>query len=269
MNIGKIIKNSLRYPFQDWKKIFLLGIILLISSTLVDLAVFAQNNIETGLLVIIGLILVLVVYGYSLRIIKSSQTGGMKLPPFNKWGNMLISGVKVLIVGIVYFIPVILVIILTAFLYPSNISSIFEGIGLNPLAVTGSLIESIMIQGVGNLIPILFTFTDTTIVDLIALIYIVIIIPLLLMAIATMVDDNKLNAAFKFRKIIDKIRVIGFDNFIEWYVLTGILYLIIFAVVNIFYYYVGPLMLLILIPYFYIYQSRSIAQLYKLDKELL
>ena len=118
MNIGKIIKNSLRYPFQDWKKIFLLGIILLISSTLVDLAVFAQNNIETGLLVIFGLILVLFAYGYSLRIIKSSQTGGMKLPPFNKWRNMLISGVKVLIVGIVYFIPVILVIILTTFLYP-------------------------------------------------------------------------------------------------------------------------------------------------------
>ncbi|MGB8233564.1 MAG: DUF4013 domain-containing protein, partial [Methanobacterium sp.] len=118
MNIGKIIKNSLRYPFQDWKKIFLLGIILLISSTLVDLAVFAQNNIETGLLVIFGLILVLFAYGYSLRIIKSSQTGGMKLPPFNKWSNMLNSGVKVLIVGIVYFIPVILVIILTTFLYP-------------------------------------------------------------------------------------------------------------------------------------------------------
>ncbi len=171
MNIGKIIKNSLRYPFQDWKKIFLLGIILLISSTLVDLAVFTQNNIETGLLIIIGLILVLLVYGYSLRIIKSSHGRGYETSsPLINWINMLISGVKVLIVGIVYFIPVILVIILTAFLYPSNISSIFEGIGLNPLAVTGSLIESIMIQGVGNLIPILFTVTDTAIIDSIALI---------------------------------------------------------------------------------------------------
>jgi len=267
MNVGKIVKNALRYPFKDWKKIFLLGIIFLISSTLVDIAVFTQNNAEIGLLIIIGFLLVLLVYGYSLKMIKSSLTGGMNLPAFNNWIGMLASGIKVMIVGIVFFIPIILVMILAAILYPSNITTIFEGIGLNPLAVAGSLLEAILIQGIGNLVPILFNVTDTAIVGSIALLYIIIITPVLLMAIARMADENKLRKAFKLRKIFDKICIIGLDNFVEWYTITGIIYLILFAMVNIFYFYVGPLMILILIPYYYIYQTRSIALLYMTDKE--
>ncbi len=33
MKIGEIVKDSLRYPFSDWKKILILGIILLIYSS--------------------------------------------------------------------------------------------------------------------------------------------------------------------------------------------------------------------------------------------
>ena len=267
MNVGKIVKDALRFPFHDWKKIFLLGIILLISSTLVDLAVFTQNNAETGLLIIIGFLLVLLVYGYSLKMIKSSLAGGMNLPAFKNWIDMLNAGIKVLIVGIIYFIPIILVIILAAILYPSNITAIFEGIGLNPLAVAGSLLEAILIQGIGNLVPILYNITDTAIIGSIALLYIIIITPVLLMAIVRMADENKLSEAFKLRKIFDKISIIGLDNFVEWYTITGIIYLIILAMVNIFYFYVGPLMLLILIPYYYIYQTRSLAMLYLTDKK--
>ncbi len=268
MSVGKIVKNALRYPFQGWKKIFLLGIILLISSTLVDIAVFARNNAETGLLIIFGFLFVLLVYGYSLKMIKSSLAGDMNLPAFNNWIDMLATGIKVLIVGIVYFIPIILVIILAAILYPSNIIAIFGGIGLNPLAVAGSLLEAILIQGIGNLVPILYNVTDTAIIGSFALLYIIIITPLLLMATVRMADENKLREAFKLRKIFDKISIIGFDNFVEWYTITGIIYLIIFAIVNVFYFYVGPLMLLILIPYYYIYQTRSLALIYMSDKNL-
>ncbi len=267
MNVVKIVKKGLMYPFQDWKKIFYLGIIFLISSTLVDIAVFARNNAETGLLIITGFLLVLLVYGYSLKMIKSSLSGDMNLPAFNNWIDILAAGIKVLIVGIVYFIPIILIIILYAILYPSNITTIFGGIGLNPLAVSGSLLEAILIQGIGNLVPILYNVTDTAIIGSIALLYIIIITPVLLIAIVRMADENKLREAFKLSKIFNKISVIGFDNFAEWYTITGIVYLIIFAVVNIFYFYVGPLMLLILIPYYYIYQTRSLALLYMTDEE--
>lgn len=263
MNITGIIRDALKYPLQDWKKILLLGIILLISSTLVDLDIFVQNNIEMGLIIIVGLLLVLFVYGYSLRIINSSLAGKTELPAMNNWINMFISGAKGLIVGIIYFTPIILVVVLTAILSPQTITSIFIGLGLNPLAVTGSFLEAILVQGLGNLVPLLFNVTNTTITGTITLLYMIIITPVLMIAIANMGNNNQMKSAFKIRILLEKMGSIGWNHIIEWYIITVILYLIIFAAVNVLYFVVGPLMILILVPYYYIYQSRSIALIYK------
>jgi hypothetical protein len=267
MNITGIIRDALKYPLQDWKKILLLGIILLISSTLVDLAIFVQNNIIMGIITIVGLLLVLFVYGYSLKIINSSLAGNTELPDMNNWINMFISGVKVLIVGIVYFIPIILVVVFTAILSPQTITSIFIGLGLNPLAITGSFLEAILIQGLGNLVPLLFNVTNTTITGTITLLYMIMITPVLMIAIANMGNNNQMKSAFKIRILLEKMGSIGWNHLIEWYIITVILYLIIFAAVNVLYFAVGPLMILILVPYYYIYQSRSIALIYQINKE--
>jgi hypothetical protein len=267
MNITGIIRDALKYPLQDWKKILLLGIILLISSTLVDLAIFVQNNIIIGIITIVGLLLVLFVYGYSLRIINSSLAGNTELPDMNNWINMFISGVKVLIVGIVYFIPIILVVVFTTILSPQTITSIFIGLGLNPLAITGSFLEAILVQGLGNLVPLLFNVTNTTITGTITLLYMIIITPVLMIAIANMGNNNQMKSAFKIRILLEKMGLIGWNHLIEWYIITVILYLIIFAAVNVLYFAVGPLMILILVPYYYIYQSRSIALIYQINKE--
>ena len=32
MNMSEIIKDSLRYPFSDWKKILILGLIVIVST---------------------------------------------------------------------------------------------------------------------------------------------------------------------------------------------------------------------------------------------
>jgi hypothetical protein len=267
MNITGIIRDALKYPLQDWKKILLLGIILLISSTLVDLAIFVQNNIIMGIITIVGLLLVLFVYGYSLKIINSSLAGNTELPDMNNWINMFISGVKVLIVGIVYFIPIILVVVFTAILSPQTITSIFIGLGLNPLAITGSFLEAILVQGLGNLVPLLFNVTNTTITGTITLLYMIMITPVLMIAIANMGNNNQMKSAFKIRILLEKMGSIGWNHLIEWYIITVILYLIIFAAVNVLYFAVGPLMILILVPYYYIYQSRSIALIYQINKE--
>ena len=268
MNINGIIKDALKYPLQDWKKILILGIILLISSTLVDMAGFVQNNIEIGLIIIVGLLMVLFVYGYSLRIISSSLAGQNKLPAINDWINMFISGVKVIVVGIVYFIPIILVVVYIAIISPQTITSIFISIGFNPVAVTGSFLESILIQGLGNLEPLIYSITNTTIPGNIAVLYMIIITPVLMIAIASMGQDNHIKSAFKIRVILKKMDSIGWNHLIEWYVITVIIYLIIFAVVNVLYYSVGPLLILILVPYYYIYQSRSTALIYQVNKEV-
>jgi len=105
----------------------------------------------------------------------------------------------------------------------------------------------------------------------IALLYMIIVIPLALMAITHMANnDSILNSAFRFREILDKIRTKGWINIIGWYILTGILALIIITLGNIvtnissiFNVIVGIVLYsLIIIPYLYMYLSRSVALFY-------
>jgi len=51
---------------------------------------------------------VFLVYGYYL-VLKVTVAGFDELPDFDEWGDMLIDGLKVLIVGIVYMLPVIII----------------------------------------------------------------------------------------------------------------------------------------------------------------
>lgn len=78
MNIIRNIIDSLQYPVKNWLKLIVLGIILIIP--VVNL---------------IGL-------GYYLRIMRATWAGLDELPDFESAGELLIDGVKVLIVCIIY-----------------------------------------------------------------------------------------------------------------------------------------------------------------------
>jgi uncharacterized membrane protein YciS (DUF1049 family) len=104
------------------------------------------------------------------------------------------------------------------------------------------------------------------------ILYFLILFPISLMAIANMANnDGKLSYAFEFKVIFDKIKNIGWIKFYSWYLLTGIINLLIFLIgVTI-----GFILILIhafpfeklidsliLTPYLYIFFSRSIALIY-------
>lgn len=111
-------------------------------------------------------------------------------------------------------------------------------------------------------------------IPFISILYLIIIAPIVAMAIAHMANnDSKLKYAFKFREIIYKIGKIGWGNLIKWYIVNGIILMIIsFIIITIL-----PLLIkidpsmdlflafitLILAPYIYLYLSRSIALVYK------
>jgi hypothetical protein len=265
MNVTEILKDAVRYPFSDWKKILILGIILFISSNVIDGSVSGTRNItEMGLLAIIGFIFGLLVYGYAFKIIKSSLAGVLELPAFDDWVDMFLTGIKVMLVGIVYLIPVILIIIFSAMLYPSTFTLTYGSTGLNSAGIFLEVLGSVIIQGIGNLVPILFNLSETIIWGSIALLYMIIVVPILLMAIANMANnDSKLSAAFRFHEILTKITSIGWENLIMWYMVIGILYLILLVISNIFPSFVWQsLLLLSITPYFYMYLARSMALFY-------
>jgi len=269
MDIKFIVKDSLMYPLSDWKKILILGIILFISSyVIVDNVITLTNITEMGILGIIGLILVLLVYGYSFRIMKTSLTGAVKPPAFDDWMEMFVTGIKVLIIGITYLIPVILVLIFSAIVSPSIYTLTYGNTGLTVFGTFLEVLESVIVQGIGNFIPLLFNIAMTMILGYIAILYMILIVPIFFMATANMAkNDSKLSAAFRFHEITHKIADVGWDRFIGWYLISGILYLILMAIINLFP--IGlALMLLIVIPYFYMYLARSAALLYTSNKVL-
>lgn len=80
MKITENIGDSLQYPFKDWKKMILLGILLMIP------------------------IVNFIGFGYYLRILKSTFTGLNGLPNFKNVGELFIDGLKVILICIIYFI---------------------------------------------------------------------------------------------------------------------------------------------------------------------
>ena len=146
MNIKEIVADSLRYPFRDWKKFFIIGILAVIGTISVNyyLTSFLSKDVMIRFLVIINFIVIILINGYFLRMVKSSINNNFKPPEFNNWKNMFIDGVKFFLIEIVYFIPVILIITAFLALYPSNIAITIKFIEYNPESVKNLLFRFVM-----------------------------------------------------------------------------------------------------------------------------
>ena len=106
MDLVKIIEDAVSYPFSDWKKILILGILAIISSLgiatlFIGTLLGIKNVLVIILLFIIGyFIFGFLIDGYNFRIIKTSISGERELPEFNNWVEMFVDGIKVSIVFI-------------------------------------------------------------------------------------------------------------------------------------------------------------------------
>jgi len=277
MNITELIKDSLKYPVSDWKKIIVLGIFIVIGgiSSLLNL-IHITNYVIVLIFVGIGLISGLLVDGYLFRIVKTSVDSENKLPKFNDWKNLLIDGVKVFLTFIVYLILPPLVVLLIILLLLGGLSSF----GLDITAIIGStgmspinfLVTGIL-TGIENLFIISFDMLNQYVI--IVLIEFLIILPLFLVAIANMAYEREFGAAFRLGEIIEIIGDIGWTNLIKWYITTGVIFLLIFSIGTIIsflfsvstgsipFYIISLILALILLPYSQMYYVRAVALFYK------
>ncbi|HEX3014147.1 MAG TPA: DUF4013 domain-containing protein, partial [Methanobacterium sp.] len=260
----------------------------------------AKNSALIGVLGAIGYLNVALIFGYSFRIIKSSLAGITELPEFNDWFEMFTDGIKFMVVNFVYLIPVILIIILLLFYSGSDLRLILTGLyNLN--------LDLLLYVGFSHSIPLI-----------IALLYLIMIIPTILVSIANMAYNNgELGAAFKFKEIffnsskywdntswqrmffyndlipvvmgafmlyelIEQIGHIGWDKILIWYIANGIISLTLILIGYITTNITSILILhglglyslsncnilrmliisLILLPYLFIFLSRSTALIY-------
>lgn len=263
MNVGEIVGDAVRYPLSDWKKLLIYGIIGLFTTTAVFRGFIALNGITNialiVLLVTIELVVSIIFTGYFLRIIKSSLLGNKKLPEFNSGLEMFTDGIKVFLVGIVYIIPIIFLVLVFALLSSSPLEIIVHQTiinGFNP----GNVI--VVLVGLGAGIGVF-----------IAILYMIIILPIFMVSIANIADNNdELGAAFKFNEIFGKISRLGWIKFILWYIITGIFSITLFVIIGTFVVGIfslihnitvgGLLISVVLIPYLYMYFARSAALFY-------
>lgn len=273
MNISEILNDSLRYPLLEWKKILVLGIIILISGLSRILGI---SNIDLIVILVgLGFLSGFLVNGYLYRIVKSTLDSNEKLPEFNNWIEMFRDGFKVFIIFIVYLIlPTLAILFIILFItgfdftfFESDFLSMLGSMGINPL----EFLVSEILPGIEILIAFSFNlFTQMVIVTLIS---IILLLPIFLVALANMAYEGEFIDAFRIREIIEEIRYIKWINLIKWYIMTGIIFLVLFCIGTALTYVFGVLnlpivglfLLLLLVSYSYIYYARSLGLFYLPD----
>ncbi|MBU4534687.1 MAG: DUF4013 domain-containing protein [Euryarchaeota archaeon] len=221
MDIGEIYSDAIQYPSSDWKKVIILGIITILSILIVP---------------------IFLVMGYVFRALKASIAGSEELPEFDEWGDMLVDGLKVFLVGFVYFlIPAII---------------LFIGIGGSIFAMTPT----------GDPTTFFALFGATA---LIAAIVAFILGLMLYIALANMAYyDSDLGAAFRFSEILEIISQIGWVDYILWYivlVVVGAVGGFIVSILN-FIPILGTIVAaLVVYPYLSLINSRALALIYAFE----
>lgn len=224
MDIGEIVSDSIKYPLSDWTKIIILAVIMIIP-----------------IVNFIGI-------GYLIRMLKATLAGLDDLPEFDEIGDMFIDGLKVLVIGIVYAIPIWIIAAIFGFIIGA----------IMPTATTDVSTAGMVGMSVGYIIFLIVAL----IVGLIEVI-----------AIVNMAyNDSEIGAAFRFSEILDLIARIGWGKYILTYIVIALISIVIMVVayiVGIILLFVGIILLFVgmiitvplAISFIYMFGSRALALL--------
>lgn len=244
----EIFKDSFEYSYKDSKSIFKFGVLLLLS---------------------VFIIPIFFVAGYYYRItdigLKGTINGEDSLPKFEKWGGMFFQGFKVLLIRFIYLLPGILV-----YLIPHN-----RPYGMTTLPNLSALSFEVGILSLSVILWVVFYLFSTV-------------------AVTNMVNNNgSLKSAFDFKEILEIIKSIGVIRYVKFYfgciilgigilgaalalilLITGSVSFITWMITNDTTYTVAVggsiggilsiIAVLLLIPFFLTFESRSIALIYNM-----
>jgi hypothetical protein len=189
------------------------------------------------LLLVATILLTLPLMGYTLRILRGEKPA----PEVENWGTLFIDGIKYLIIGLIYAIPLFIIMFLA--LAPVVVAAMSAG---SPEAMT-----AIVTAALG-------TFLVGLVVFIIAAIIIGLFANIGIVRFARM---GSMGEAFNFGAILATIGKIGWINYIIALIIMGIILGIVEFICNIIPY-VGIIILFIIIPYLTMIQARYICLIY-------
>lgn len=177
MGICNVFMDVFRYPFTDSNK-FLSVILLSLGSFLIIPA--------------------LMVYGYSLRVIKSTILGFDELPNFDDSGNLIADGLKLIAVNIIYNIP----------MYVVSFVFIMVAMGKSDLSFT--------------------SYSSQAIIAIVVFFISIVLVP----AVANMAYEDKFRAAFDIKRVFKLIKNIGWIRYLSYLILYSVIVQILSLAVN-------------------------------------
>ena len=235
VNLKEIIIDSLKYSASDLKILILLGIVLLLADTADGLnytGVFA-NEIKFVLFVIV-IIMAIFEAGYVFRILVETIKGSNKLPKFNNLKLMFFSGVKEIVILILYF-------------------SI-------PIVFFGLFYLNFLISMDFNTLPVVSDIFILIILSFTVIIYI--FFPAVLLHRAH--NEGKFKSSFEFKNIYHKIRSVGFHRLVVVYlglfIIVSIVKIVLVSTVSDNIPFIGDIITdLIIAPYLLIFTTRVLG----------
>ncbi|MCE5214609.1 MAG: DUF4013 domain-containing protein [Methanobacterium sp.] len=244
-----------------------MGIILVIGSIVGGLPNYLGFYNTTTMIIfsILAWLIGLFSSGYQLRILEFSIAGINELPNFDKWGELFINGIKYFLVGFIYFIPAIIIMVISVLALLASLAPYMADPNLlNSMTDPSVLLSNVAVEGIIGIF--------------IALLYILIIFPVLAIALAHLAYTGEFKAAFRLKEILAKMSSIGWGNMLVWYIILVVMFLIISIVGGFIIDFISFLLgmgsvstgriinsilsSLILYPYLFIYIQRSIALAY-------
>ena len=203
MSLGEILSDAVSYPFSDMKKSLIVGILALLAVISNIFSPFISGNSALLIiLVIIGIIFAVMLSGYGVAVIRNAIRHSDEIPGIDPVTN-LVDGIKVAIIGIVYYIiPIILAVII-------GVALGILGAGLHQLDVMG-LIGSL----IGIIIFVLFTVFE-------------------IVAVARFADTGSLGAALSIGSVIEDAKKVGILNIILFAIVAVILIVVLSLIVGV------------------------------------
>jgi len=275
MEITELFKDSLKYPIQDWTKLLLLGVLFLIPSILAViplLAIALRQTVAFWILflifIIVGILVLLIISGYSLKITRETILENNDLPSLDYVKN-IIDGLKLFAVEIVYYIiPLIITIIM---IYVTGLFEKFTQIMHYTLQTSLLASQNATTPVIPPELIMSFAF-NAFFVGIISFIIFVLATLFLMIATARLAETEKLAEAFNCKEVFGDIAKIGWGKYIAWFIL---LFLIIFVISMI----VGALqsipfigfiivlvMILLVEPFILLFMYRATGLIYKESK---
>ena len=182
--------------------------------------------------------------GYTMRIYR----GANPAPELNDWGGMFIDGIKFLIVGAIYALPVVILEMVligsTSMVLFSSMKTYPGGMYFNPNAIMGLLFAVFLGALIIVIIAIILWLTFAT-------------------AIVRFARTNSFSEAFKFAEISSHIGRIGWMNYIVALIMMVIIVGIV-QMVSLVMPIIGVVVFLIVLPFLGIFSARFLTLLYDL-----